>query len=433
MNRRQFLGLTGAFLPTLSGCAGNKSASSPTDTPRGTGSPSSSPSESRRPTESPRDPKPLSIAGAWPQQGFDPGHGGVTALPGVPVDGEPYWQLHHKQSGPPVSADGHLFHYALALADRSTDLDKYLVCRDARNGRIQWARPITHGSRWPVVVEGHVVTAGTGVIAAFHTTDGTERWRHDIGTRRARVSTAVDGTVLVSTELPRDSNRAADVRAYRVANGTRRWKRASPKWQAEVAATGDTVLSLSAAFQVGTVLTARALADGSERWSIEIDDNGIPNGPFVGGETVYVAPDDEGVFAFDLATGDRHWHYAAEAGNIVRVAASETTAYLLDADRLVAYAAADGTERWSVSTGTNHTSRAAPAVGRDTIYFGTGGLPADFVALSREDRRERWRYQLPKATIGDVVTSGLEAQPAIVDGAVYVEAVNGLYAFGPKG
>ena len=95
---------------------------------------------------------------------------------------------------------------------------------------------------------------------------------------------------LVSTQILRQDDRNADVRAYQVADGTRRWTQPSPRWQADLAARDGTVFSLSAEFQIGTVLTARDLDDGTERWSVEFDDNGIPGGPVVSGETACFAP-----------------------------------------------------------------------------------------------------------------------------------------------
>jgi hypothetical protein len=78
-------------------------------------------------------------------------------------------------------------------------------------------------------------------------------------------------------------------------------------------------------------------------------------------------------------------------------------------------------------------SRVAPAVGREAIYLGTGGVPADFVVLARSDGGERWRHRLPEVAITDVIDSGLRNQPTVVDGAVYANTVDGLYAFGPPG
>lgn len=430
--RRWFLTAVGGFA-SLAGCAEMDRPISPTNPPDDTTTDSPLATTTDGQSRTAGDPKPLEVSGAWPQKGSDPGHSGVTSATGVPATAEPYWQLPRGQSGETVVADEYLIHTAHGFDDHTPAADVHLVCRDSSQGRIQWIRPHVSGSQWHGVSGENVVAAGTGVIVAYRVTDGTEQWRHDIENRRAKVSTAVDGTVLVSTELSRETNRASDVRAYRVADGTRRWVRSSPKQLATVAASGDTVLTLSSKFKDGSVLTARSLNDGSERWSVAIDDNGIPDGPFAAGERVYVTPDNGGVLAYDLATGDQHWHYAAETSNIVGLAATERTAFLVDDVGLRVHDANDGAERWSATAdGDRHFTR-MPAVSRDTVYLGTSGAPADFVALSREDGSKRWRYKLPTTIVnGDQVKSGLVTQPTVVDRAIFAFAQDGLYAFGPS-
>jgi outer membrane protein assembly factor BamB len=390
------------------------------------------------------------VGGAWPQLGFGPGHAGVTSATGVLDDGTAYWHLRRVRSGPPLLADGRLFHFALTgeghqgtptLTETPPTGTGHrpegtltLFCRDAHDGRRRWVRRLPGRTRSAVVTEGHVLVAGDGYVAAYRTDDGSQIWRAGLGERRAMVDTAVDGTALVSTEFVRGDDRKPDVRAYRVADGTPRWKQPSPRWQADLAATGDTVLSLSAEFQVGSVLTARSLGDGSERWRVEFDDNGIPGGPFAAAGTAYVVPDDGGVHAFDLADGSQRWHYDAETTNRVGVAAGENVAYLVDDGTLRVVDPADGTQRWSATPGTgdDYGYSGRPAVGRDTLYLQRGGYPAHLVALSRIDGSERWSYRLPETVVeGDMVTSGLAAQPVVAEGAVYAYAQDGLYAFGP--
>jgi outer membrane protein assembly factor BamB len=389
------------------------------------------------------------VGGTWPQRGFGPGHAGVAPATGVSDDGDAYWQLRRARSGPPLLADGRLFHFGLTGDDTqgvptltetpSTGTGHRpegtltLFCRDARDGRRLWVRRLPGRTRSGVATAGRVLVAGDGFVAAYRTDDGREAWREDLGERRATVDTAVDGTALVSTAIVRESARKPDVRAYRVTDGTPRWKQPSPKWQAALAASSETVLSLSAQFQVGSVLTARSLVDGSERWSVDLDDNGIPAGPFATEGTAYVAPDDGGVHAFDLADGTRRWHYDAATTNRVGFAASAEEAYLVDDGRLRVVDPSDGSERWSATpTGGDDGYSGTPAVGRDAIYLQKGGYPAYFVALSRADGSERWSSRLPETTVeGDMVMSGLGAQPVVAAGAVYAFAHDGLYAFGP--
>lgn len=442
--RRTFLTASGGTLAALAGCANvQDSTDSPSDTLTAADVPTPSAGDADRATQTPRAPTPLDVSGAWPQRGFDAGHASVTDATGVPIDGEPYWHLRRVRSGPPLLADGRLFHYALLGDDTSgtptltqtppagtaqpLDGRKALLCRDASDGRIQWTRSLDYRSRWPTVADGHVVVAGKGAVAAFRTSDGRESWRHDLGDRVATVTTASDGTVLVSTQFVRESDREPDVRAYRASDGTRRWTASSPKWQAGLACSGDTVFALSAQHQVGSVLTARALSDGDERWSVRIDDDGLPRAPLVAGRTVYVSSD-RGLLALEAGDGSRRWREEDTSG----VAATDDGVYAVQDGRLGALDPDDANERWSVSADGDREYRGVPAVGREAIYVEKGGFPADVVALDREDGSERWSYRLPETVVGgDMVTSGLAGQPTVAEGAVYAYAQDCLYAFGP--
>lgn len=442
-SRRRFLAASAATCVALAGCT---DLGERTDTASET--PPPTPTDADRPTRTPRDRTPVDVRGAWPQPGYGPGHASLTPAAGLPDDGTAYWQLSRLRSGPPLLSDGRLFHFGLTGDDpdasptrtktpptgtgRRPEGALTLFCRDASDGHRRWARTLPGRVRSATVAGGRLVAAGEGFLAAYRPDDGREAWRADLGFRRGQVSTAVDGSVLVSTAFFGRQSRKPDVRAYSAADGSPRWKQPSPRWQADLAASGDTVLSLSARFQVGTVLTARSLADGSERWSVEFDDNGIPAGPYVAGETVYVAPDDDGVHALDLESGERRWHYAGETSNRVGLAASADTAYLVDDGRLLAVDAADGAPRWETTPAGDHRFRGVPAVGAETVYLEKAAYPAEFAALSRADGSERWTYRLPETVVeGDMVVSGLAAQPIVAEGAVYGYAWDGLYAFGP--
>lgn len=448
-SRRALLAASAGAVAALAGCT-NRGGPTPTDSETPTDTDVPTPADGDRPTQTPRDPRPLDVSGAWPQQGSGPGHDGVTASTGVPANGEAYWHLRRVRSGPPVLANGRLFHYGLAGDDESgtptltqtpptgtsqpLDGRKALFCRDARDGRVLWTRALEYRSQWPTVADGYVLAAGEGFVGAYRTDDGSEVWRRDLGERHARVSTAVDGTALVSSEFVREGPRKPDVRTYAVADGTLRWKRDSPERQAALAAVGDTVLSLSTTYGERGVLTVRGLANGGERWSSTFDTGAFIGGPVVAGGTVYLAPDGGGVSALAVADGEERWHREARDRGVVQLAAGPSTAYLVDDGRLVAVAAGDGSERWSVggSDGQETEFGHAPAVGRDAIYLERRGFPASFVALSRSDGTERWSYTLPETVVGgDMVTSGLVAQPTVAEGGVYAYAQDGLYAFGP--
>ena len=56
----------------------------------------------------------------------------------------------------------------------------------------------------------------------------------------------------------------------------------------------------------------------------------------------------------------------------------------------------------------------------------------ELLAFDAETGERRWSAEFPTQTVeGDMVMSGPAAQPTVADGAVYVYAADGLYAFGP--
>lgn len=453
-SRRVFLAAGGAALATLAGCSTQSPRDSPTDPPTDstTGVPSPSPdsptpTDGDRPTQTPRDPRLLDVSGTWPQPGYGPGHAGVAPATGVPDDGAAYWHLSRIRSDSPLLADARLFHFGLTGRDTSGPPTRTaspltgtghqpegtvtLFCRDARDGRERWVRRLSGRTRAGTVAGDRVVVAGEGFVQGY-TLTGTLAWEHDLGTRMASVTTAVDGTVLATTEVPREGDRRVDVRAYDVGDGTRRWRRSSPRWQAATAAVGDTVYTLSSEFQVGSTLTARALDDGRPRWSVDLDDNGIPQGPYAVGDTVYVAPDDGGVHAFARQDGTRRWHYDADTTNVVGVAADAQRAYLVDDGTFRVLDAVTGDEQYAATPDGEGEYDGQPAVGSDRVYLGKRGEGGELAALSRADGTERWTHRFPETVVeGDMVVSGLAGQPVVAEGGVYAPAWDGLYAFGP--
>lgn len=446
-SRRAFLAASAGAIAALGGCA-NAGTTARTEPRPPTDTTVPTPPDGDRPTQTPRDPRPVDVAGAWPQPGYGPGHAGVSPATGVPADGELHWKLKRIRSGTPVLADGRLFHYAKLGADpsetptvtrtraspRGTAHPVYgepaLFARDAADGRRLWTVPLEIRYPAPAVVDDLVIATGDGFVTAHRVADGEEAWGVDLGARVPRSPTVADGTVLVPTGPPGPGD-DADVRAYRIRDGRRLWIQSSPMGRGHVAVGGDVVVVLSADFQVGSVLTGRSLADGSQAWRVELD-HGLPGGPVVAGDAVYVAPDDAGVLSFALDDGSERWTAPARTPNRVGVAADADTAYLVDDVRLRALDAADGAERWSVSPEADRAYASVPALGTDAIYLEKRGFPAEFVALSRTDGDGRWSFTLPEQVVeGDMVMSGLASQPVVADGAVYAYAVDGLYAFGP--
>ncbi|MFB6088109.1 MAG: PQQ-binding-like beta-propeller repeat protein [Haloarculaceae archaeon] len=465
--RRRALGALGSALAVgLAGCTGSGDGTtsttgggttrspgfvSPETTAESPGSGDDGDSGDGRPTATARNPKPLDVAGAWRQVGGDPGHTGVTGASGVPADGQVYWRIRRVRSGPAVLGKRRLFHYAKLGTDRGgrptvtrtrePDAgtahpvygDPHLVARDAADGTIEWAAPVPTESRsWPAVAGDRVVSAVSGRIAAHDRASGNSLWTVDLGEKDAGVPAVVGETVVVPVQGVVDGDtdvQTPSIRALELGSGDERWAVEPPKRGNAVAITGDTVVVLSYDYDQRGTLLGLAVADGSERWRATVP-GGFFNLPVVAGGTVYVTSANNTVHAISAADGDEVWSRHV-GGQPARPAATAETVYVAVDNRVLALDTRAGDRRWRVTLGADEYP-AAIAVGSDTIYAGMEGVQAPIYALARRDGTERWRHTFPNKTVeGDMVKSGVAAQPAVADGALYVFAVDGLYAFGP--
>jgi outer membrane protein assembly factor BamB len=438
------LGVTTAL--GLAGC-GERS-------PSDTHGPTAPGGDGNRPTATERSPRPLDVIGTWQQFGADAGHTGVTGATGLPESGEAYWQLRRIRSGPPVLADGRLFHYAKLGADtggRPTVTrtvtepgtahpvfgEPAIVARDAGSGRTEWTQSLPNASRgWPAVADGRVVTCVNGQIAAFDAASGDSRWHVDIGEHGPGEPTVAGGTVVVPIQGVVDGAsgeyvRRPSIRAYALDDGTERWSVEPPKRANGVAVGDDTVAVVSGSWDETGVVVGLSLADGSEQWRVETPGSFFSS-PVAAAGTLYVGSSDDYLRALALADGTERWRRDFD-NRPQGVAVDGETAYVAAGSSLYALATSDGTVDWSVVPASDAESIRAVSVGTAAVYAGAIGVEAPLVALDPDDGSERWRHDFPdKVVDGDMVMGGIEHQPVVADGAVFVNAVDGLYAFGPS-
>ena len=172
-------------------------------------------------------------------------------------------------------------------------------------------------------------------------------------------------------------------------------------------------------------LHAFGLADGQERWRIEL--LGSYLSPAVATDKVFVRVESGELgylVALDLATGEPQWDYQfpsvgsqynnvgghitspAILGDLVVVGAAET---------MTALAAQSGAVRWTFTS--DEPITAAAAVTADTVYF------ADFThlyALAVETGVERWRFKLD--------TAALFFAPIVANNIVFTTSKHAIHA-----
>lgn len=405
--------------------------------------------EHDRPTATERAPRPLDVDGEWRQFGSGPGHDGATDATGLPENGEVYWHLRRIRSGGPVLADGRLFHYAKlgrdasgrptitrTVAEPSTAHPVYgeaaLLARDARDGRIEWIRSFgeVHNA-WAAVENGTVVACVRGEVGAFDARSGQRTWTVDLDGRDPADPTVVDGTVIVPIQgqvaRSGEYEEHPQVRAYALEDGAEQWSVDVPG--SSTVAAGDGIVAVVSGSENGSsVVLGLSLDDGSERWRTETPGDAwttlVANG-------AVVFRTDEFVRTLELTDGSSRWRRDFE-NRPGAIAADGETVFVEDGSSVSALGQGDGKLTWQFEPTSVDGYVQTIASGAETVYVGMIGDRAPLVTLDRENGDERWRHAFPNKVVeGDMILSGVESQPVVAEGGLYVNAVDGFYAFGP--
>jgi hypothetical protein len=231
--------------------------------------------------------------------------------------------------------------------------------------------------------------------------------------------------------------------------------------------TDDAVLVNSGGFSGSAPRLSAFGFDGSERWRYE---SGVESKstPAVGDGAVFVATSDD-VRAVELATGEERFVADAVRNEWGTVAVADGTAYVVgyppgeERDRrLFALDTADGSVRWEndgvkhghgppvVSEGVVYTSNADGTLvgldagdGSESVTFSRSAEPVcrrGDVLYARDDGslygyeattgEGLWSYRTPEIQVTDQILQGIYGVTP-VDGAVYVDAADGLHGVGP--
>jgi outer membrane protein assembly factor BamB len=179
-------------------------------------------------------------------------------------------------------------------------------------------------------------------------------------------------------------------------------------------------------------------ADGDLVW--QFDTGGVVQGsPALGAGKVFVGSRSAAVFALDASSGELAWKHVNEDGSWVESSPvySDGVVYVGSSDALQLFAldSETGETIWAFRTG--GWSWSTPTLANGAVYI--GGLSASpyyfegvtlragFFAVDRKTGESLWEFT-PQPVEG-YITGGVFSRPAIVDGVVYVGALDGrLYA-----
>ncbi|MFD3798665.1 PQQ-binding-like beta-propeller repeat protein [Streptomyces californicus] len=143
----------------------------------------------------------------------------------------------------------------------------------------------------------------TNVIAALNSATGKVVWKEqrDLGTEQNGVHAAVRGRHLVYTDFKKN------LTVRDTATGRQVWTHKTTKTSyGPFAVHGDLVI-----VPQGSRLQAFALADGSEKWSVEAEEFSLFREPSLVDGVLYIADSGRTLWALDPATGKKVWQSTA--------------------------------------------------------------------------------------------------------------------------
>lgn len=371
------------------------------------------------PEPTPRDPDPLTVAGEWRQFRSDPGNTGFAPAASGPAGGRRYWHL--RTDSVPRVADGVLY-------DRfHADTGEYseFLSRDPATGaverRVRVASPGTH----PSFADGVAVYSTFQRLVAFDLEATAVRWRTGRRPGFMGTPTVADGTVFATSTAFRGT--PSEVVALDLRSGAERWS-------AEIA--GETKGTPAVAGGTAYVATEAGLyaldaATGEVRWRAA----GIPGvwtSPTATDRGVVALGRDAPLVAFDHAGAER-WH--AEVVGEWRSDAPTVTSdavYAVDDEGVRAFDRATGAERWTDPAGGKNRNaygdHATVVADGGRVYV--GGADGRLVALDVARGERLWSYRTEEVWHSDYVTKGVR-ELAVLDGGLYALAADGFHAFGP--
>jgi outer membrane protein assembly factor BamB len=230
------------------------------------------------------------------------------------------------------------------------------------SGSTAWRRSLSGAVEHAPVLAGEHLLVGTddGTVASVRKTDGSVAWEVAFDAPVQAVAVAGDAVLTVTGRTALHEHHA--VTALERTTGERRWRFAPEEWWLEVHGSDGTAAYIGTnddnVQDDGQSLYAVDLADGAERWSVEVGDQ---QGGLLADGTVYLPA--YGVVDAVATTGERRWQYGPDEYQYATLAVAGDTVALVTGGSpetwTVRGLAADaGDERWTFDDWPAHTTRA---------------------------------------------------------------------------
>jgi outer membrane protein assembly factor BamB/actin-like ATPase involved in cell morphogenesis len=269
--------------------------------------------------------------------------------------------------------------------------------------------PVTDGQR--VYVED-----STARVSAIDMATGAVAWEVDLGQDASGVTPVLAGDALVVS-----ANEPYTIQALDAATGAVRWNVSDVWFYDQPVVVGDAIV-----VSMGYKVTSLSLADGGERWTVELSDVDQANlwtAQVLAGDVLVAGTDDGHVVGMEAATGDIRFATPVPRGDVFvwNVVMAGGVAVVYDEDGFVTGVnPADGGVLWTLDIAARFAGTIAPLGADALVALDSGELAVIDVTAGVVKQR------LSETTVGLVAVPG--EQPLAV-----VAGVDELHALGADG
>jgi len=321
------------------------------------------------------------------------------------------------KSGKPVkievkAKDFDKYEESITLDDNESKMIEVALVRSKLRDRLGWSGPVGSGVKGDVIFYNDqiIVSTASGAVVSM-TKEGTTVWR-------SQLAGGLDSAPAISGSRLYAVTKAETLYSLNAVTG-------KVMWTAKIS--GSIVFGASPQVVDNSVIVASSggkiysfSTDGKEQWMRNVQSN-IYSTPSFGSGSVFVAAEDQNLYALSLADGEVQWKVALDG----RVVSSSPLVY---GDSVIvgtfkgsinAFDAKKGKQSWVVKTGGAIVS--SPVIRDDVMYVGS--KDGVLYAIDPSGGSIRWKYASDKPITADVAYNGQE---------LYMGSGSTIFALNPK-